>query len=219
MPAESIHEYLDRYRRWAGVGLILIGIGWFGVAQLPAVPGVSIGGLPGDALGLVGWAASGLGVIHLGFGAVLVVRRRTGWLSRLTFRTSLAIAAVVFVASAAVVSAPDIVRGGTISPELLAPAPVYVCYIAALLFPLGIAAERRHRYLVLAGIGVIPVLMLVAIPLLALLEGGWVILVLLFTLPVVLVTIPIIAIFGLPLYVAGRTIRRQHSGRPESYSS
>ncbi|UWG51449.1 hypothetical protein AArcCO_2154 [Halalkaliarchaeum sp. AArc-CO] len=218
MPAESIHEYLDRYRRWAGVGLILIGIGWLGVAQLPAVPGVSIGGLPGDALDLVGWAASGLGVIHLGVGAVLIVRRRTGWLSRLTFRTSLAIAAVVFVASAAVVSAPDIVRGGTISPELLAPAPVYVCYIAALLFPLGVAADPRHRYLLLAGIGIIPVLMLVAIPLLAVLEGGWVILVLLFTLPVVLVTIPIIAIFGLPLYVAGRTIRRQNSGRPESYS-
>lgn len=218
MPGELTHKYLDGIRRWAGVGLIVVGIGWLGIAQLPAVPGVSIGGLPGDAIDLVGWATAGLGVIHLCFGAVIFVRRRTEWLARLTFRTSVGIAAVAFLASVAVVTAPEIVRGGTIAPELLSPFPVFVCYIAAWLFPLGSAAERTHRYLVLAGMGVIPLVMLVGIPVLAVLEGGWLILVLLFSLPVVLVTIPITAICGLPLYVAGRITRRQNSGHSPTRS-
>ncbi|WP_119814121.1 hypothetical protein [Halalkaliarchaeum desulfuricum] len=218
MPGESVQQYFDRFRRWAGVGLVVIGIGWLGIAQLPAVPGVSIGGLPGDAVDLIGWAAAGLGVIHLCFGAVLIMRNRTEWLPRLSFRRTLGIAAVAFVSSVVVVSVPDVLRESTIRPDLLAPAPVYVCYVAAWLFPLGVAEKRTHRYLVLAGIGVIPLIMLVGILLLALLEGGWLILALLFTLPVVLVTIPITAICSLPLFVAGRVTRRRNSSSPATHS-
>lgn len=204
----------DTARQRAGAVLVLIGLGWLGVAQLPAIVGGSIEvavSLIGGALSgvVVSRAATGLGMIHLLFGGLLLVRRRTGKPDQLSFWSTIGVGTVAFLVSGAVVVSPDVISGGTVTVGMVGSFPVFVCYIAAWLFPLGIAADRNHRLVVLALWSVVPVFMLLAIPLLILSGGGWLILILMFSLPAVFAILLLTAVCGLPLVFAGRLTRLQ----------
>lgn len=199
----------DTVDRRAGVGLILLGLGWFGVAQLPTMVGGSIEvgvSVIGGALSsvVVSQAATGLGIIYFVFGGAIFVRRYTGKPDLRSFWSAIGVGSVAFLVSAAIVVSPDVISGGALAVGTVTSFPVFVCYIAASLFPLGVASNRTHRLVILALWSVIPVFMLLAIPLLIFLEGGWLILIFIFSLPAVLAILLVTAVCGFPLLLMGR---------------
>ena len=205
---------LDGLHRWAGPGLVVIGLGWLAVAQLPTEPTGSVdvvfsaigGTLSGSAIGS---AAFGVGLIHLLIGTLIVAHRYTGRPRSLSFSTVVGAGAIGFVISAAVGVYPDIVQEGTVVLGVMTSFPVFVCYVTAWLFPLGVATDRTQYLVVLAGVAAIPVLMALALVVLLVSGGGWLILILLFSIPAVLVISLLTAVCGLPLVVAGRVNRHR----------
>ena len=212
MNEEGLRRAFDGLHQLSGPGLVVIGLGWLAVARLPTgPPGLidvvfsAIGGtLSGSAIGS---AAYGVGLIHLLIGTLIVAHRYTGRPRSLSFSTAVGAGAIGFVASAAVGVYPDIVQEGTVVIGVMTSFPVFVCYVTAWLFPLGVATDRTQYLVVLAGVAAIPVLMGLALLVLLVSGGGWLILILLFSIPAVLVISLLTAVCGLPLVVAGRVIR------------
>lgn len=201
--------------QWAGIGLIVAGVGWIGVSQLFST---IISGAIGAAVEIprtgtaIEWAGSGLAVVHLFFGGVIIIQRQAERISPLSFRMTVGVGTLAFFVSSAAVMSPNITQQGILTTEIFDmfwSFPVFVCYIAAWLFPIGFASERKHRYIVFAAVSAVPSLILLMIPLSIILEGGWLIVILIASFPAVLALIVLTAICGFPLFVAGRIARSQ----------
>ncbi|WP_436343269.1 hypothetical protein [Natronorubrum sp. FCH18a] len=191
--------------RLIGVSLSMIGLGWISLQPLATELTGALGLYPSEVVS----GSIGIGTIHIVFGLVLLSNEQLN--RSFSFSESVLAGVVALVASSGVLLYWEVIQSGVVRVEALASFSSFACYVAAWGFPLGFASTRRQRFYAIGGLCVIPVAMLVAIPVLVLINGGWLILIAAFSIPVVLALIPLILLLAAPLLIAGWSARSLHS--------
>lgn len=210
--------------RRVGLALIASGTGWIGLAVafrsssvdpsqlfewssvLSLYPGSAAGLFDADIVGVV-TVAVGLSLVGL---AALGDSQGISTTDRaLRFRTALAVAAVGFVAAVASLPLGPQPRGPIAGPpviEWFVEVRFLLAYFSVWLFPLGAADGRRERAIAAAGIAVVPAAAIGFTLAVISAQAGFAVLVGFFAVGASLALLAVTAVYGAPLYLAGRIL-------------
>lgn len=205
MNNSHINKLAEADSRLLGVSLIIIGLGWVSLQPLAT----ELTGSIGLYLSQIAYGSVGIGTIHMVIGTVLLSNKQLN--RSFSFLDSVLAGVIALVASSAAIVSWEFIQRGVVDIEVLISFPFFACYVAAWAFPLGFSSTRHQRLYVIGGLCAIPVAMLVAIPVLILINGGWLILVSLVSIPVILAIIPLVLLLAAPLLIAGWSFRSHPS--------
>lgn len=225
METDDVHDGSVAGRGRVGGVLVLVGLGWIGLGFALRSGVVDLVGLfarssvlglyPGEAARM--FETDLVGVLTAVVGASVIGTTANGPASDdagrgpapIRFSTALGSAGLGFVVVVAALPLGPPPGGPIAGPpvvERLVDVRFLLSYVAAWSFPLGVAANRRERAVVGAGIATLPLAAVAFTVLLVVSGGGLAVLAGVFAVGVAVSLVAVGSVVGLPLYLAGRVL-------------
>lgn len=150
--------------RLIGAVLIVIGSVW-GSLQ-PLAP--ELAGAIANPLSSIVFGSAGIGAVHIVFGIYVSGTEQLG--RSVSFVESVLVGVGAFIIGSGVLYYWEFLQSGSVLIDLAVSFPFFVCYVAMLAFPLGVARTRRQRLATIGTLCAIPAVLLASIPFLILLD-------------------------------------------------